>query len=81
MTAKITFIGNFAFFEGQKYWHKDIRLLADMRRKGILGGTLEGDELEAFVVKCLRTADYQVLGLPMTAEDYALVQRQQPAAA
>ena len=34
---------------------------------------LSGDELEAFVVQCLRTTDYQVLGLPMNFADHVLV--------
>ncbi|KWT98480.1 MULTISPECIES: hypothetical protein [unclassified Variovorax] len=73
MPNKIVFIGNWRFFEGRKYWHTDIDLVADMRRKGVRDGKLHGVALEAFVVACLRTPDYQVLGVPMDAQDYAAV--------
>lgn len=75
LSTRIRFIGNWAYFEGQKYWHQDIEHLADMRRKGIVGGTLEGDELEAFVILCLRSTDYQVLGIPMSEDEKALVRQ------
>ena len=81
MPDKIVFIGNWVFFEGRKYWQQDINMLADMRRKGVQDGKLIGDELEAFVVECLRTTDYQVLGIPMNDADHALVNTQQLAAA
>ncbi len=66
-TARILFSGDWAYFEGMKFWHEDIRMLADMRRKGFRDGTLTGQALEDFVIQCLRTSDYRVLGLPLAA--------------
>lgn len=77
MKSKITFIGDFAYFEGRMYAAEDIRMLADMRRKGFQDGKLEGDALEAFVVACLRTPAYQVLGLPMSPAAHTSVRQHQ----
>jgi len=77
MKSKITFIGDFAYFEGRMYSAEDIRMLADMRRKGFRDGKLEGDALEAFVVACLRTPDYRVLGLPMSTAALLAVRQHQ----
>ena len=71
MPYKIVVIGDFGYFEGRKYFHKDIDLIADMRRKGVSDGTLFGAALEDFVVQCLRTPGYQVLGMPLTPADQA----------
>ncbi len=67
MSTRILFSGQWAYFEGFKYWAEDIQRLADMRRKGVQGGTLVGAELEAFVIRCLQTTDYRVLGLSLAA--------------
>lgn len=52
------------YLDGRKYWHQDVDQIANMRHKGVGDGKLVGKELESFVVSCLRTADYQVLGMP-----------------
>lgn len=74
MANRIVFVGAWGYFEGRIYSDADIRMLADMRRKGLRDGKLEGQALEDFVIACLRTPGYQVLGLPMTPADYLLVE-------
>lgn len=74
MPEKIVFIGKLVFFEGLVYAQADINMIADMRRKGVGDGKLLGDELEEFVVKCLRTADYRVLGYPMSRAQHLEVE-------
>lgn len=61
-------------YRDQKYWHKDIEMLADLRRAGIARNTnlahrLAGQQLEYFVQRCLNTEDYRVLGLPLEKHD------------
>lgn len=75
MQNKIAFIGKLAYFEGRAYLPQDIEMLGDMRRKGVQGGTLVGDELEAFIVACLRTPDYQIFGWPMTRTEHEMVDK------
>lgn len=70
-------LGNWYLYKDQKYWHKDIELIADGRRKGIVHNThqLAGAELEAFVRRCLDTEDYRVLGVPLEDHDYEYLQK------
>lgn len=65
--------GKHCFFEGRKYSSVDIDIIADMRRKSVAGGQLDGSDLDRFVMRCLRTPDYQVFGMPMSQADYAAV--------
>lgn len=76
MHNRIIFCDNWGYFDGRMYADADIRMLADMRRKGLRDGTLEGPALEDFVAACLRTPDYQVLGLLMRSEEYQRVNSQ-----
>jgi hypothetical protein len=66
--------GNHCFFEGRKYSGVDIDMIADMRRKSVAGGQLDGADLERFVMRCLRTPDYQAFGMPMSQADYTAVE-------
>lgn len=61
----------------QKYWHQDIIALADMRRKGVQGGTLVGEALERFVKTCLDTQDFRVLGIGFEPSDIAYLKQLQ----
>lgn len=74
MPRTLVNLGSHCYFEGRKYSGRDIDMIADIRRKSIAGGQLDGPDLERFVMRCLRTPDYQVFGMPMSQADYTAVE-------
>jgi hypothetical protein len=49
-----------------KKWNKiDIDAIANMKRKGLGSGDLEGKDLENFVVECLKSGAYDYLSFPV----------------
>jgi hypothetical protein len=68
---------NWYLYKNQKYWHKDIEAIADLRRAGIHANTiqLKGPALEDFVKRCLDTEDYRVLGLSLEPHDYEFLKK------
>jgi hypothetical protein len=69
--------GGHSFFEGRKYSSVYIDMIADMRRGNSPHGQLDDADLQRFVMRCLRTPDYQVFGMPMSQADYTMVERLQ----
>lgn len=70
----IVYAENWCFFEGRKYWEADVESLAEKHLQRIEDGALSGQSLMSVVMRYLRRAENQELGVPMEAEDYALIQ-------
>jgi hypothetical protein len=74
MRDQIVFNGKWAYFEGLAYCSKDIQMLTTSQRNVKKSTELTGQELEAHVVKCLRTPEYKFLGRPMNGAEVKMVE-------
>lgn len=69
--------GKWYLYKDRKFWHKDVDMIADMRRAGIVSNVhqLEGESLRDFVHRCLDVEDYRVMGIGFEPHDIAYLRQ------